>query len=212
MALWDAVTGKIYRWNSTKSEANKIVFSGLRAFILEKYTENPDLKDLFLSIRDEVYGYYAGSTYATEVNLDDLLKDYRSAIYDISVDGFLAFNSTLNMAHVTLRLLNDPESQAAMGRYVLHSEAICAMYRRPPTFLTDWQGRLDYLADIEGRGVRYSRILNDELRPYLATSRNDARPVVLLPHLALQSAECMDGYVNLPHWRAIVEERIGSIS
>ena len=59
-------------------------------------------------------------------------------------------------------------------------------------------------------GFRYFRILDDELRPYLGASRNDVLPIILLPQLALYSAELMDSYVNQPNWRSTVEETLAS--
>jgi hypothetical protein len=87
MGLWNAVTGKVWHWNTTRLEVHQIVYPRLHAFPAQKvYTRN------------WIYAYYASffSTFGHMMfgELPEIQdRDYLSRIKSINKNGFLSLLS-----------------------------------------------------------------------------------------------------------------------
>ena len=140
MGLWDALSGKILRWNELKVDAVKEVGRGLKRFLAEKGTQsaahlssNPEM---FLDfIRDfsyfcffPIHLYFANADAANAA-----ARDYNDTVMALNLESYL---SLLSICHIHSAIHLTEEEDEAIRHTLL--DAVAWMYHRPQTYVEDW--------------------------------------------------------------------------
>jgi hypothetical protein len=110
MALWDAFSGKVWHWNSTRLEVHKLVFPRLQLYDRELHV----VRDLLFASYYAFFDTFGRIAFSDEPELR--ARNYASRIKAINRNGFLSLVSgyTCNVA-TRLFASNDDQDLSGLG-------------------------------------------------------------------------------------------------
>jgi hypothetical protein len=137
MSLWDAVSGKVYHWNSTKGEAVKRVCKGLKPYVSSRLAEYPNLREELTKARNSLFAYFisASSVISSLVAAENTVEhQHKDRFYSLNADLFLRFIRAFHSHHVTI-FYSPPERRSLL---YLMSDGIVEMYAPPSGYMEKW--------------------------------------------------------------------------
>ena len=216
MALWDALTGKIFRFNKMKDEANHQVCTALRTFISSRLPEYPTGERFFLQGRNALYAFYLGANGFLSDHIDGTLAKYKQAISSLSVHNYLCLVSALHMGHVVSAYLwerdnEGNDSAAARSWFLLLTEGVCEIYGRPYSYGAEGVNRLQWLAESpEHTAMRLTFRIYDEIAPILGLPQNDPIECLNWDLVRVQCAGRMRALHDRPDWGKLVDAEVAA--
>lgn len=211
MALWDAITGKILHFNTTKVQANHKVCTALKTFVSSRLPNYPKGEKLFVQGRNELYAFYLGATGFISCNVDDSLAKYKRGLFSLNVHNYLCLISALHMGYVVAMYLSERESPAARNWFYLLSEGICDMYCRADNYAVEWFNRLDWICENEEAiGGRLSYKVYDEIAPILGLPQNDPIECATWSSILTECVRCRKVLHDQADWNTEVETELAA--
>jgi hypothetical protein len=211
MALWDALTGKIYHFNKTKEQATHRVRTALKTFVSSRLPKYPTGERMFLQGRNALYAYYMASTMFFSHNLDGSLAKYKKAIFSLNVHNYLCLLSALHTGHIVGVYLGERHSKAAESWFYLLSEGICDIYRRPDNYMAEWVNRLEWIAESEEViATRLSFKVFDEIATILGLPQSDLVECLTWSQIGVECARYMRILFDQPNWADTVEAEVSA--
>jgi len=206
MGLWDALSGKIYRWNEMKTEANRQFCQHLSAWHRIFARENKDLPTIeegATHLRNILHAYFFAAHIGISNHLDDELEFYKAALMGLNCGSYLALISSCHAASLTLRFPHEP---VGLNEF-LH--AVAGVYRRSTSFAESWRHCLDWLAPESPKDFpgAVAGKLADEARAILGV---DGPLFVVWPTFAIRSARVADELMADPKWPRTAEAEIAA--
>jgi len=135
MGLWDALSGKIYRWNELKADAVKEVGTGLKRFLASKDTQSAaplscDPERFLGFVRDFSYFcFFPIHIYFADADA----SEFKETLMALKLESYL---SLLSICHIRSVIILAQEQDEVTRRTLL--DAVPWMYHRPQSYVEDW--------------------------------------------------------------------------
>ena len=212
MALWDALTGRILHFNTTKKQANDYVCKHLKLFVSSRVRDRPDGEATLIYTRNALYSYYCGTSGFFSDNVTGDLSYYKDAIFSLNMHGYLNLISALHTGQiVTMYLAGDQESPNERGWFLLQADGICEMYGRPPNYIDEWINRLDWIAESdEDLASRLAFKVYDEIAVILGLPQNDIVHNRIWDVVSLECALAAKRFFDDNRWNDWVEGELAA--
>ncbi len=120
MALWDALSGKIWNWNKNKTRGLELISLNFRTWT-EEFMQNARtcgeserVMETILETRDYLYSLSWSSLLFTSHELDDNLRDYKSKLMQMSPSDVVDYCCAITSFIVTVRYRENKDVWEAM--------------------------------------------------------------------------------------------------
>ncbi len=176
MALWDVLSGQVYRWNSMKAEALDRVCKGLKPFVSSRLAQYPDSAEWFTQARNNLFAFYLSTSQAIGQLLDTDFARFTERFYSFRPDDYLRFISAFHMRSIIATY-----SQREKPWYDLMTDGIVEMYGKKPAYLDGWHNYAEWyrneLPTREGAALRLASRLYAEIAPLLGLAQSLPAPL-----------------------------------
>ncbi|MFH1920015.1 MAG: hypothetical protein ABIP48_09040 [Planctomycetota bacterium] len=208
MGIFDALSGKIYRWNQKTASARREVCRNLERYVAAELARDPKSEKVMANVRDDLFCFFDIANYGISKELDRSLDQYRDRLYSLSPQEYLSFISALHAFSVVAA--NAANESNAIVAYVLLG-GVEAMYGRPTGFAHNWFNCFEWLAPDSEKDFRSAlrHKLEEEICCVLGT-KFDIVESLLWPMLSLVSAEGAARMLEEPNITAIVDEMMAN--
>lgn len=146
MSLWDALSGKVYRWNQAKINGHELVRVELRRFYMEAHKYPESAGPFFKRLVETLYSFH----FAAEIVFNRLVEDetFRNLLFSLNENTFRTLVSIMH-ASETVQSCHDKDIAHVL---VMSLQGIGFMYDRPNSFLNAWKGRAEKFQDVAANG------------------------------------------------------------
>jgi len=134
MALWDALSGKIYRWNKMKDEAFLRACKSIKPFVSSRLAQYPNAREFFIDARNNLFAYFRSAYVYIPQMLDDDFATFKDSFYSFSVESYLRFICAFHASHVTMAY----SAQEKESLLYLMSDGLIEMYGYPVDRMRAW--------------------------------------------------------------------------
>ncbi len=206
MALWDVLSGRVYRWNEMKGRAHCRVCRVMKNFVSSRLPAYPKYEAAFTDARDRLFAYYYAAQDGISHDLKEDLAPFASRLLALDLRRYQYLLSSLHAEVVTIY------SKDNVNYLGLMLEGICDMYDRPDTFARSWLGCLEWLTpnNTDGFVARVAHKLYDEVYPILGLPSEDLRGLSFWQLLAHSYASSAAGMLQDPRWPEVVRQELAA--
>ena len=207
-ALWDALSGKIYRWNKTKNDAFEDFLGNLRELQLSAERECPEGLQHFLLLRDFEVAYYSAWQICFSNLLYDNGEDLREPLYSLNSRSMNVVMAAFNFHFVFLRHGSSEERRAFMLLFFMAKH----LFAKPEGYFQGWLDTFDWHDSLSDNGAlvaRYNHKLYEEIAPLMGLPTDDMSVLMggmRMFGLSLAVAETATHVVKKSSWRRVVDD------
>ncbi len=206
--LWDALSGKFYRWNRTKNEAFASFLANMRLLQANAEANCPEGMPSFLRLRDFEMAYYS----AWQTSFSNMMNEYdfqfRENFYTLNSRGMNLLIASFNFHFNFMRYGSSDERAWFRGLAYLMKH----LFEKSDSYFDGWVQTFawhDELGDNGALAARYNHKLYEEIAPLLglpADTRSLLINGVYWGGMSITIAKVATYAVVQPGWRKSVED------
>jgi hypothetical protein len=211
MAIWDALSGKIYRWNAMKAEALDRVCKGLKPFVSSRLPDCPDGGAAFADARNRLFAFYMSASSGISQELDAGFAGHKERFYSFDSNTYLHLISAFHTSHVLMAYSNRDN----LSFFHLMCDGIIEMYRKPPGYFESWRPYVIWYSEEKAPPptsavARLSSRLYAEIAPLLGLPADDIFAQMYWFRIGGTFVRGMDFLYKRPDWAKGVEEELAA--
>lgn len=217
MSLWDALSGKVYRWNTMTAEARVATYAGLNSFIRAMPQMSPADHRALSGYRDALFALRWGAMSIPDSILnsdDDFCESVKPRLYSLTSFNYRALLASFGMTIVSSRLLaaaNEEDIEKHLAVWAFMAKGTSAMYGRAPDYVDNWISHVAFIREAPDDGSAMMRLagkLGDEATLILGLRNDPITASILLKYAHHANLRALE-IVKHPQFRETVDAELG---
>jgi hypothetical protein len=201
MSLWNALTGSTYRWNTTKSSANRDICIALRSLTSSGFFAPFDP----IKLRNLLYSQWLITSSAI-FRLDGPFESHKDKLQACSVSDLKTLAAAFNYNMIIAQFFNDDKSNIAITHILLSAMNImyCKTTDHMESWLEagDWERQGDIMWRLHSKSQR-------EVEKTFSVTESIFDTITIAPVLCYLTEAANKTY-SRPDWNDIVSQELSS--